>query len=110
VVELFYYGDLKVKKVNPQKLQDPLHITYQEELVLLLLKNNVLYGLQIIKIFKEIESTIFTPSYGTIYSLLAQLEEKEFIESYIDANFRGGGPCPRFNKITPKGLEALNRP
>lgn len=53
-------------------------------LILNLLKNDNMYGYQMIQILKEKSENVFELKEGTLYPILHGLEEKGFISSYWD--------------------------
>lgn len=53
-------------------------------LILNLLKDDNMYGYQMIKLLKEKSENVFELKEGTLYPILHGLEEKGFISSYWD--------------------------
>lgn len=74
-------------------------------LVLSLLEKEDLYGYQLIKRLKEQSNDVFDLKEGTLYPILHNLEEYNYIESYWDElNNRKR----KYYKITKNGMEYLN--
>lgn len=73
-------------------------------LVLNLLKEENLYGYEMIKRLKEKSENIFELKEGTLYPILHALEEKELITSYWD---NATGKNRKYYAITKKGKSEL---
>ena len=73
-------------------------------LILSLLKENDMYGYEMIKNLKEKSENVFELKEGTLYPILHSLEEKGFIKSYWDKTT----PKKRkYYSITEKGKKQL---
>lgn len=73
-------------------------------LVLELLKNQNMYGYEMIKKLKEKSENVFELKEGTLYPILHSLEENEFITSYWDETT---SKKRKYYVITPKGKKQL---
>lgn len=74
-------------------------------LILGLLKNNDMYGYQMIEELERRSENIFTLKAGTLYPLLHTLESQGMIESY-DAEIESVRPR-KYYRITKKGKKLL---
>lgn len=75
-------------------------------LILDLLKNENMYGYQMIKRLSEKSNNIFDLKEGTLYPILHNLEEKQLIDSYWDETT---SKKRKYYFITKKGKEQLNK-
>ena len=73
-------------------------------LVLSLLENGDMYGYQMIKKLKEKSQNIFEFQEGTLYPILHNLEEKNYICSYWDDT---GSKKRKYYSITKEGKKHL---
>ena len=73
-------------------------------LVLDLLKNQNMYGYEMIKKLKEKSENVFELKEGTLYPILHALEEEELITSYWDDTT---GKKRKYYAITTKGKKSL---
>lgn len=73
-------------------------------LVLNLLKDENMYGYEMIRKLKERSENIFEFQEGTLYPILHSLEEKGLIESYWDDTT---GKKRKYYAITKRGKDAL---
>lgn len=80
---------------------------YLESIILSLLKNQDLYGYDILKRIRVISNDTFEIKEGTLYVVLKRLENNKFIKSYWDDAESGGGRR-RYHHITNEGLKYLN--
>lgn len=74
-------------------------------LILNLLKNEDMYGYQMIKKLKEKSKNVFELKEGTLYPILHSLEEKDLITSYRDETT---AKKRKYYTITEKGKKYLN--
>lgn len=84
-------------------------ISPREELILYALKNKQLYGLQIPKAIAEASNGDRDLKIGSLYPLLAILENKGFVSSqWGDERATGiGGARRRYYQLTQEGIAAL---
>lgn len=73
-------------------------------LILNLLKQEDMYGYQMIKKLKETSENVFELKEGTLYPILHTLEEKGYITSYWDEST---GKKRKYYSITKKGKDVL---
>lgn len=73
-------------------------------LVLSVLKNENMYGYQMIKKIKEESENVFEFQEGTLYPILHKLEEKGLISSYWDES---SGKKRKYYAITDEGKKHL---
>ena len=73
-------------------------------LILNLLKQEDMYGYQMIKKLKETSENVFELKEGTLYPILHTLEEKGYITSYWDEST---SKKRKYYSITKKGKEVL---
>lgn len=73
-------------------------------LILDLLKDNNMYGYEMIKKLKEKSENVFELKEGTLYPILHGLEEKDFIVSYWDEST---AKKRKYYAITDKGKKQL---
>lgn len=73
-------------------------------LILELLKQENMYGYQMIKKLKEKSENIFELKEGTLYPILHSLEENRLITSYWDETT---GKKRKYYSITEKGIKQL---
>ena len=106
------------ESLNQQQIltkdQEPIQFSgvlpINEELVLIALTGNELYGLQIIDAFKTTSEGKHNISIGVLYPLLARLEKRGLISSRMENGsvlFKGGARR-KFFKITKAGTFTLN--
>lgn len=79
---------------------------YIESIILSIIKDEDLYGYEILKRIKKISNNTFEIKEGTLYVVLKRLETNGLIESYWNDDDSGGGRR-RYQKITNEGLEYL---
>lgn len=72
-------------------------------LVLRLLRENDMYGYQIIREIEQRSQNVLELNEGALYPVLHKLEAKEFIESYWEE--AGESRRRKYYHITPKGGE-----
>ena len=73
-------------------------------LILEMVKDENMYGYQMIKKLKEKSNNVFEFKEGTLYPILHSLEEKGLITSYWDET---GSKKRKYYSITKKGKEQL---
>ena len=73
-------------------------------LILNLLKQEDMYGYQMIKKLKETSENVFELKEGTLYPILHTLEEKGYITSYWDES---ASKKRKYYSITKKGKDVL---
>ena len=73
-------------------------------LILNLLKQEDMYGYQMIKKLKETSENVFELKEGTLYRILHSLEEKGYITSYWDES---SSKKRKYYSITKKGKDVL---
>lgn len=73
-------------------------------LILNLLKQEDMYGYQMIKKLKETSENVFELKEGTLYPILHTLEEKGYITSYWDES---SSKKRKYYSITKKGKDVL---
>ena len=72
-------------------------------LILKLLEEKDMYGYEIVQNI----SKVIEVNEGTIYPILRRLTKEGYFETYIlESN---EGPARKYYKITPEGIESLNR-
>ncbi len=86
-------------KINKELLKGSTNL-----LVLKLLKEENMYGYQMIKKLKEKSENVFELKEGTLYPILHALEEKGWITSYWDSST---GKKRKYYALTKKGQKAL---
>ncbi|MGD2247826.1 MAG: PadR family transcriptional regulator [Candidatus Methanofastidiosia archaeon] len=81
-------------------------LSFQDNLILMLLVNKEMYGYQVMKGLADITSGIYEPKSGTIYPALKRLEKRGFIKSEMrDVE----GNRLKYYSITEKGKKRLER-
>ena len=71
--------------------------------VLTLISKKDMYGYEIVQNI----SKVIEVNEGTIYTILRRLKKEGYFETYIlESN---EGPARKYYKITPEGIESLNR-
>lgn len=93
-----YKGGIKVK-VSKELLKGSTTM-----LILEMLKNENMYGYQMIKKLSERSQNIFELKEGTLYPILHGLEENELIISYWDETY---AKKRKYYAITEKGKKSL---
>lgn len=80
---------------------------YIESIILSIIKDEDLYGYEILKRIKKISNNNFEIKEGTLYVVLKRLESHGLVTSYWNDNDSGGGRR-RYHKITKEGLNYLS--
>jgi DNA-binding PadR family transcriptional regulator len=89
-----------------QKAKQKLSLTAIEQDILTLLQGKRLYGLKIVQGVEAASNGARSIKYGSLYPLLAQLEEKGFVLSEW-GNEKSGGGRRKYYSITSAGKAIL---
>ena len=85
-----------------------LKLSSPEEDILTVLRNQELYGLQIVKAMEEASSGAYSLVVGSLYPILHRLKDKGYLTSrWGEDDETRGGARRRYYLITNKGLKAL---
>lgn len=77
-----------------------------ESIILSTIKDNELYGYDILKRIRDISNNAFEIKEGTLYVVLKRLENNGLVSSYWGDEQSGGGRR-RYFRITNEGIEYL---
>lgn len=95
----------------PNEADDTIKVNPTDELIILVLKNKELYGLQIVSAIAEASNGQQSLKIGSLYPVLHRLERRGLVESrWSDRTYEErGGARRRYYKLTQDGNAVCDR-
>jgi PadR family transcriptional regulator, regulatory protein PadR len=101
--------DARKAVIFPPEQANFFRLSSLDEIILIVLSSNELYGLQVVDAFNEVSGGKRKLSIGTLYPALSRLEKQKLIVSRVHdgTTLAKGGARRKFFKVTESGAHTL---